>query len=99
MTADALAQLMEWYASQCDGDWEHEYGISIQTLDNPGWRLKINLAGTEHQDRILEHTVRDIVSDTSWSDCWVEGTQFHAACGPRDLPEVINFFMKWIARR
>lgn len=29
--------LQKWYKSQCDGDWEHEYGIKIETVDNPGW--------------------------------------------------------------
>jgi hypothetical protein len=28
--------LEAWYASRCDGEWEHGYGISIETLDNPG---------------------------------------------------------------
>ena len=27
--------LQSWYQSQCDGDWEHEFGIRIETLDNP----------------------------------------------------------------
>ena len=22
--------LQEWYKNQCDGDWEHEYGIKIE---------------------------------------------------------------------
>ncbi|WP_239135544.1 Imm53 family immunity protein, partial [Actinoplanes derwentensis] len=29
---DALTWLQGWYATQCDGDWEHEYGVSIETL-------------------------------------------------------------------
>ncbi|MFE4959105.1 Imm53 family immunity protein [Streptomyces sp. NPDC056653] len=32
--------LLDWlqnrYAQQCDGDWEHEWGVKIATLDNPG---------------------------------------------------------------
>ena len=26
--------LEEWYKSQCDGDWEHLFGVEIGTLDN-----------------------------------------------------------------
>jgi hypothetical protein len=33
---DLLKRLQDWYVSQCDGGWEHTYGISIDTLDNPG---------------------------------------------------------------
>ena len=29
--------LEEWYVSNCDGDWEHTFGITINTIDNPGW--------------------------------------------------------------
>jgi len=31
-----LQFLQEWYLEQCNGDWEHEFGIKIETLDNPG---------------------------------------------------------------
>ncbi|MGL4464545.1 MAG: Imm53 family immunity protein [Planctomycetia bacterium] len=26
---DTLARLQDWYAAQCDGDWEHQQGIRI----------------------------------------------------------------------
>lgn len=32
---DILKWLENWYSSNCDGDWEHLYGITIRTLDNP----------------------------------------------------------------
>lgn len=41
--SDPLKGLQDWYCSQCNGDWEHGYGVSIETLDNPGWSLKIEL--------------------------------------------------------
>ena len=34
---------MNWYKTNCDGDWEHSYGITLQTLDNPGWHLTVDL--------------------------------------------------------
>ncbi|WP_203237204.1 Imm53 family immunity protein [Streptomyces gilvosporeus] len=39
MPLDPLSSLTAWYTSQCDGGWEHEYGIRIETLDNPGWSV------------------------------------------------------------
>lgn len=51
MMSDDLAWLLEWFAAQCDGDWEHEYGIRIGTLDNPGWRIRISLIGTELENK------------------------------------------------
>src|SRR5437588_3314313 len=34
-------------SSHCNRDWEHQYGISIENLDNPGWYLPVDLLGTE----------------------------------------------------
>jgi len=36
------SQISEWYASKCDGDWEHMYGVRIETTDNPGWLAQID---------------------------------------------------------
>src|SRR5690606_14230774 len=41
-----LTWLQGWYTSMCDGDWEHVNGVSIDTLDNPGWSLRIQITGT-----------------------------------------------------
>jgi hypothetical protein len=35
------------YASQLDGDWEHEWSVRIETIDTPGWLVKIDLEETE----------------------------------------------------
>ena len=36
--------LQNWTMSQIDGDWEHELGISIRMLDNPGWLLSADIS-------------------------------------------------------
>lgn len=35
-SGDVLERLERWYAAQCNGDWEHTYGVKIGYLDNPG---------------------------------------------------------------
>jgi Immunity protein 53 len=95
MTAqEPLAAIEAWYAAQCDGDWEHSYGLSIETLDNPGWRVRIDLHGTTHADRPFDrHQVnRD---ERDWFTCWVESETFHAACGPQNLTEALLVFLDW----
>jgi hypothetical protein len=42
----SLDFLQRWYAEQCDGKWEHSYGVRIETLDNPGWQITVDLNGT-----------------------------------------------------
>ena len=39
---DPIAELDRWFSNQCDGTWEHRYGVRIQTTDNPGWLLTFN---------------------------------------------------------
>lgn len=31
---DVWTWLQMWYVAQCDDEWEHAYGIKIETLDN-----------------------------------------------------------------
>ena len=38
--------LRAWYAAQCNGDWEQEYGVTIGTLEDSGWQLRVDLVGT-----------------------------------------------------
>ncbi len=33
---DTLNWIQSWYYENCDGDWEHSYGMRIDTVDNPG---------------------------------------------------------------
>jgi hypothetical protein len=33
---DVLTQIEQWYKSNCNGLWEHQFGLRIETLDNPG---------------------------------------------------------------
>jgi len=41
-----LEKLQNWYLAQTNGDWEHSYGIKIQTTDNPAWHIEIDLNET-----------------------------------------------------
>ena len=105
--AGELEGLQRWYLAQCDGDWEHTYGVEIGTLDNPGWMLSVHLEGTELSGRPFDR-VEISRSETDWLVCWVglpeRATQvraeaFLAACGPQNLPEVIGRFLSWAETR
>ncbi|MBL7816050.1 MAG: immunity 53 family protein [Saprospiraceae bacterium] len=43
---DSIIILQQWYESNCNNDWEHQYGIKIETLDNPGWSVCIDTTNT-----------------------------------------------------
>jgi len=90
-----LARLEKWYSAQCDGEWEHAFGISIDTLDNPGWTLKIDLSGTEAENRAIDR-VKIERSENDWILYWVEDKQFHADMGPQNLTEGVEAFLSWL---
>ena len=101
---DDLAWLTRWYASQCNGGWEHQNGVKLETLDNPGWILTINLEGTDLENRPFEpqrngteSEAYDPTSVVSWWICRVEKEkkEFIAACGPHDLLAIISIFRDW----
>ena len=90
----ALQKLQEWYSSQCNGLWEHGHGIKINTLDNPGWILTINLVETDLV--ACEFTPVDTERNTNdWIQCWKSPDGFQAAGGPLNLEEIIEVFLCW----
>ena len=104
MSGDNLAWLMRWYLAECNGDWEHSFGVKIDTLDNPGWSLKIDLRETDLQGRPFKrvkhgepaHDLDDWRSLGSWWVADVKSDSFEASCGPLDLQEVIQLFRNWV---
>jgi hypothetical protein len=95
MTTDAvLKRLADWYVRQCDGDWEHSHGVVIDTLDNPGWSLSVDLAGTTLEARAFPE-VRVEVSSTAWYTCRVENGKFRGWSGPSGLGDLLRAFLDW----
>lgn len=39
MNINGIHLIDNFYRHYCNGQWEHDYGITIQTCDNPGWLL------------------------------------------------------------
>ena len=86
--------LQEWYISHCDGDWEHAFGLSLTTLDNPGWGLSIDLDGTKLEDLPFNNIKREI-SESDWMHCFVRDNKFEAAGDPLKLTQMIRVFRDW----
>jgi hypothetical protein len=102
---DELTWLMDWYVAQCDGDWEHRFGLEIGTLDNPGWSLAIDVKGTRWASIPFDPVVHNLAQEERargpggekhWWDCRIEDCTFKAFGGPRDLPTLISIFRQWI---
>jgi len=97
VSSDPLDALQEWYAAQCDGDWEHQFGVTVDTLDNPGWTLRVDLTGTPLE--ALEQPRIDVErTENDWIECWTEQGTFNGAGGPRNLTELLRAFERFADR-
>ena len=93
--SEILQFIQQWYCGQCDGDWEHLFGVRIATLDNPGWRVDIDLVRTNLEGKIF-HDVSIDRTGTDWLRCSVDGRLFKIRCGPTNLVESLNLFREWV---
>jgi hypothetical protein len=90
-----LDWLMAWYQSNCNGDWEHQNGIKIGTLDNPGWYLEVNLENTTKDGCVI---ARKLIERTEidWVDVETKENVFRAYGGPGNLAEIIHMFAAFV---
>lgn len=93
-----LEWLMKWYQSNCDGDWEHQHGIKIGTLDNPGWYLEVSLEDTSKDGTVIPRQLIER-SETDWVDVETKDNTFRAYGGPGNLAEIINLFVMFVEGR
>lgn len=89
-----LVRLCIWYQQQCVNDWQEAYGVKIDTLDNPGWCLSIDLVDTKLQNRSFS-PVKVNRSEVDWYVARREHLSFEAYGGPGNLEEMINCFLLW----
>lgn len=83
--------LQQWYFEQCDGEWEHEYGITIETVDNPGWVVTIDLSFTKISDLQIPDTLIE-EDKNNWVSFSIVNKVFTGAGDTKKLYEIINVF-------
>lgn len=95
--ADLLHWLERWYVAHCDGEWEHQYGITIETLDNPGWTLTFDVG-----DEAVAFEPVEWDDGPEWLHARLEESQLKVACGPRSLRralELVREALTWRSRQ
>ena len=90
-----IKRLEDWYASMCNDDWEHTYGVFISNIDNPGWSLKVELTDTYLYDIPFEGLSMQREDEHDWIVCKVEKGSFQGYGGPGNLGELIGIFLDW----
>lgn len=95
-----LEQFQNWYKLQCDGVWEHSHGISIESCDNPGWWVKINIAGTSLQNFVFTEISEGVDEKRfaigyKWLSCHIENDIWHGAGDESKLERILEIFLTW----
>lgn len=95
-----LSRLQAWYTSQCNGEWEHSARVLIESCDNPGWWVKINLLGTSLQTCAFAELAEGIDAQRfalgpSWLSCRVENGTWHGAGDETKLERILEIFLLW----
>lgn len=94
MSNNNLMWLLKWYYNQLNGDWKLGKGITIHTIDNPGWDLMIYLNETALQDKQFQKIIIDR-SEHDWIRCYIEDKMFTGVGGPFNFPEIFQIFRNW----
>jgi hypothetical protein len=95
-----IEALQDWFARHCDGEWEHHHGVKIETCDNPGWWVKIDLVGTALLDRPFPPVAEGVdqggfPESDRWLHCYVEEGVWHGAGDQTKLPYILRTFLDW----
>lgn len=91
---DPLTWLAKWYESRCDGEWESEYGINIESVNNPGWMVRVDLDGTG-LDPDAFVPIAQQRSEADWVECKVQEGIWLGGGGIGNLNEVIGIFREY----
>jgi hypothetical protein len=84
MKDNVLVWLQKWFLSECDGEWEQEYGLHIETIDNPGWLLEIDLKYTTFENIQVETRQIDN-SENDWYFYGIKNSVYKASGDPNKL--------------
>jgi disulfide oxidoreductase YuzD len=98
MENSLISWLENWFLSNCNNDWEHSYGITIETTDNPGWYIKIDLKNTSLENEEREYILTE-KNENDWYGIKVENAEFVASGDPSKLSLLLNIFKKMVEEK
>lgn len=94
---DVLNDLEKWFRERCDNDWEHSYGVSIETTDNPGWHVEIDLIETLWAEVTITFS-REERSASDWIQYQVSGGKFIGSGSIGSLIPILQQFLQIVSK-
>jgi hypothetical protein len=93
---DNFSWLENWFTRQCDGDWEHGEGVVIESLDDPGWWVRIDLNGTRYDEVQNRDLLDERPGEANWIRCVIRDGKFDGMGSPEMLGRIVQLFRMWI---
>ncbi len=67
-----LLELQEWYRNQCNGEWQHHHRVKIDSIDNLGCWVIIDLEKTDLAETEFTEISQGVdVDNHPLSDQWL----------------------------
>lgn len=88
-----LKRIQNWYKLNCNGDWEHNYGMKISNLDNPGWNIEFDLQDTALENLDYKNVHQNPNNEFDWYFISSSENTLEASCGIDNLEQTIKIFL------
>ena len=90
-----IKRLEKWFEKRCNGDWEHQGGIKIETYDNPCWGITVYFDDSENSvDKlIVGKSVERSDTDFVKLSYDYSNNSLKISCGILNLSEAIGIFL------
>jgi hypothetical protein len=95
MHQNLIVALEDGYWHQRNENWKHEFRLSMDTLDNPDWKITIDLNNPDIINKIFE-TYKVERAKNNWCCCWIENLKFEGRGGAKNLREILEVFFSWL---
>lgn len=89
-----LQWLMSWYNEQCNNVWDSSMGVTINTLDNPGWDIYIDVKNTSLNKHEILYTSDPWDEKGNWYGYSIREGIFNGYGDPDKLSILILSFKK-----
>ena len=89
--------IQNWFKNNCDGDWEKAEVILINTTENPGWEVEIDISNTS----IANMNINWILNENGaqdWYGVKIENQKFNATGDSGKLKFLLGLFKEMIEK-
>ncbi len=90
------SELENWLMKNCNGDWEHQGGITIESTDNPGWHIKVDFDKLDFPSagKLEKYGFTRTDSDYVTIARDIESRTISIACGVMNLSDALGILTR-----